>query len=295
MDSKKKKSKLIDLGERGRYSPNNKMNELTGKEWVKFTKSWGIVNPKRRKEGTLLHPAKYPEELVKEFISFFTKEGDIVFDPFLGTGSTLVASMESGRKGIGIELSEKYAKISRERVENELDCTQFVINEDSNKIDGPTGENIQKILSKLESDSIDYIITSPPYWDMLKKSRGNIISAQKNHIKKGGDEYYSDKKEDLGNLKSYEEYMENLVAIFEKMHYLLKNKGYLTVVIQNIRVSEGNMIPVAWDLAMRLSKKYVLKQEKLWLQDNKRLNCWGYPSTYVSNVHHHYCLVFQKC
>jgi len=99
----------------------------------------------------------------------------------------------------------------------------------------------------------------------------------------------------LGNLKSYEEYMENLVAIFEKMHYLLKNKGYLTVVIQNIRVSEGNMIPVAWDLAMRLSKKYVLKQEKLWLQDNKRLNCWGYPSTYVSNVHHHYCLVFQKC
>ena len=85
-----------------------------------------------------------------------------------------------------------------------------------------------------------------------------------------------------------------LIDVFSQSYKILKENGYMVVVLQNIRVKEGHMIPLAWDLAIRLSKTYALKQERIWLQNNKRLNCWGYPSTYVSNVHHHYCLVFQK-
>jgi hypothetical protein len=129
---------------------------------------------------------------------------------------------------------------------------------------------------------------------MLRNSRGNIKTLKKIHFENGGDDYYSDLKEDFGNIENHDEYINRLTLLFEDCYDLLKDNGYLVIILQNIRVKEGHMIPIAWELAIKLSKKYKLKQEKLWLQDNKNLNIWGYPSTYVSNVHHHYCLVFQK-
>ena len=74
----------------------------------------------------------------------------------------------------------------------------------------------------------------------------------------------------------------------------LSDGAYLAIVAQNMRDVDGIMRPIAWDLARRLSNTYELKQEQIWCQDNKRLGCWGFPTTYVSNVHHHYCLVLQK-
>ena len=56
----------------------------------------------------------------------------------------------------------------------------------------------------------------------------------------------------------------------------------------------GDMLPIAWDIARVLSPTYRLRQERIWVQDQKMLGIWGYPTTYVSNVHHHYCLVFRK-
>lgn len=287
-------SKKIDLGKRGFYKSNNKMNNLTGKEWVKSTKSWFIINPSRRKEDTVLHPAKFPEELVKEFVGFFTKEGEVVFDPFLGTGSTLVASKEINRRGFGIELNKKYAEISRKRLGGSKSKDHLVVVGDSTKILAGAANKIKGSLKRLNSAFIDFIITSPPYWDMLSKSRGNIISAKKKHERSGGDKTYSTSAKDVGNIESYEAYLDALMSVFSASRKFLKPNGYLVVVLQNIRVKKGHMVPLAWDFAIKLSKKYELKQERIWLQDNKRLNCWGYPSAYVSNVHHHYCLIFKK-
>src|SRR3989338_5030426 len=98
-------------------SPENRLNELSAQEWLRFTKTWFIHNPPPRKKAEMLHPAKYPENMIAEFIRFFTKTGGIVFDPFLGTGSTLVAAHNTQRHGIGIELQEKYAAVARQRVQ----------------------------------------------------------------------------------------------------------------------------------------------------------------------------------
>jgi hypothetical protein len=51
----------------------NQLNNLNGKEWVAFTKSWFIINPKRRNSIAAFHPAKYPESLVYDFLKFFTR------------------------------------------------------------------------------------------------------------------------------------------------------------------------------------------------------------------------------
>src|SRR5467141_4871305 len=98
----------------------NKLNDLSVRDWIKFTKSWFVHRPEPRGDLKIRHPASFPESLVKDFVSFFTKKGELVVDPFVGTGSTLLAALETGRSAIGFEIVEKYADISRERIKDAL-------------------------------------------------------------------------------------------------------------------------------------------------------------------------------
>jgi site-specific DNA-methyltransferase (adenine-specific) len=63
------------------------------------------------------HPAIFPDKLAKDHIISWTNEGDTVLDPFMGSGTTGVACVETGRKFIGIEISEKYFDIACKRIE----------------------------------------------------------------------------------------------------------------------------------------------------------------------------------
>ena len=270
----------IYYGDRGVYDRRNKLNDLTGKEWAQFTRSWFTHNPEPRKDEEILHPAKFPESMIAEFVHFFTKKGDVVLDPMAGTGSTLVACDLTNRKGIGVELIDKWAKIASGRTKQEI-------------ITGDALE-LSRIWNERGLPSVDFCITSPPYWNMLRQSRGHVESTAKQRKKEGLDVFYSDNPKDIGNVESYEDYLEKLYAIYSNVHTLLKPEKYLVVIVQNVRTPTGEMIPLAWDLARKLSTLYTLRQERIWCQNNKMLGIWGYPSTYVSNVHHHYCLVFQK-
>ncbi|MBU1680177.1 MAG: site-specific DNA-methyltransferase [Bacteroidetes bacterium] len=277
----------IDLGERGRFSLKNKLNNLTGKEWIKFTKSWFIHRPNRRKEDEILHPAKYPESLVAEFIKFFSKENEWVFDPFLGTGSTLIAAGENKRNGIGIEINEKYFGTCQKRIEN-LSSTQKLIPLLGSSFD------INSILKKNKIDrQIDYTITSPPYWNQLE--RNNI--RQKPRSEKGLDTKYSTSKDDIGNEKDYYNFIELQAQVFDNVFDITKNKGYLTIITNNV-YCEGKLFPLAYDTAISLTKRgkksWVLKDEKIWLQDDKSLIALGINNAWIGNRHHQFCLVFRK-
>src|SRR5512137_2271727 len=92
----------------------NRLNGLSPKEWLKFQKSWFVHNPPPRQKSVMRHPAKFPETLAMEFITFFTKPNQVVFDPMAGTGSTLVAALRCGRHAYGIELNPGYADIARQ-------------------------------------------------------------------------------------------------------------------------------------------------------------------------------------
>src|SRR5258705_5780592 len=91
----------------------NKLNNLDSKTWLKFQKSWFIHNPPPRRKDVLAHPAKFPETLAQEFTCFFTKKGQTVLDPMVGTGSTVVACLRSARRGVGIEVDPRYYDIDQ--------------------------------------------------------------------------------------------------------------------------------------------------------------------------------------
>src|SRR5712692_11305716 len=97
--------------------PVNKLNELSGKEWIKFTKSWFVLSPPRRDRAKIMHPAGFPETLVQRFVEFFTKPGMWVLDPFMGTGSTLLAARACGRNAVGVEINPRYVTIAKKRLE----------------------------------------------------------------------------------------------------------------------------------------------------------------------------------
>lgn len=268
-----------DIPKESKKHEKNKINDLNGTDWIKFTKSWFVFDAKAsdlKEEREITqdckqHPATYSPSLIEEFVKFFTKEGEMVLDPFLGIGSTLVACDRQKRKGIGIELNPDFAEIAKKRTKLQ------VITGDSTK------------LKTMGLPRIDFCITSPPYSNMLNK----IDVTQKKRIKENLKTNYSTDNTDLGNISDYNEFLEKIAQIFFDIYDITKDNGYLVVIIQNYR-QKGSMVPLAWDLAEKLSEKWVFKGEKLWLQDHKALHPFGYPHDWVSNVHHHYCLIFRK-
>lgn len=283
-----KKNNFIDLGDRGKYNKNNKLNELTGKEWIKFSKSWFIHRPNRRKENEILHPAKYPESLIEEFISFFTKKNGWVFDPFLGTGSTLMAAGNLSRNAVGIELNNNYFNIASKRI-NEQNFNKSIVPLLGNSL------NAKELLKSngFSRRKFDYIITSPPYWNQLER---NSIR-QKERELNGLDTKYSQSKDDIGNLSKYDDFLEAQSNIFDLVYDLAKPNAYLTIITNNIYY-KSKLYPLAYDTAVSLTKRgnksWVLKDEKIWLQDDKPLIALGVNNAWVGNRHHQYCLIFRK-
>ena len=267
--------------------PKNKLNNLTNKEWLKFQKSWFVHNPPPRKKGVLVHPAKFPETMAQEFIEFFTKEGETVLDPMAGTGSTLIAALRAGRNSYGIELNPKYAKIAEQIIEDERTTLgEAIVNLKSEIVNGDAAQ-----LTAYHLPFIDYVLTSPPYWDMLRAKGAE--TQKKRRSSEELDVHYSDDPNDMGNIADYEEFLSKLVHIYEGLKPLLREKAYLTIIVKNVKKG-GKIYPLAWDIARELGKTYTLKDEKIWLQDNQPLAPYGMGSAWVSNTFHHYCLQFRN-
>jgi DNA modification methylase len=243
--------------------------------------AWYILKPAPRKKNEVLHPAKYPEALVTMHVEQFTKENEIVFDPMSGTGSTQVAALQLNRQAYGTELSDFFAEIAQSRIE-------VIIAE--KKLNGKIWCKDARKLTKRDLPKIDYIITSPPYWDMLNMKGAEN---QAKRIEKGLQTNYSDSTEDMGNINDYDKFLKDLVALYFKIIENLKPGGFITIVVKNIK-KKGRNYPLAWDLANALQEKLILCPETFWCQDDINLAPYGYRYTFVSNTFHQYCLTFQK-
>lgn len=264
----------------------NRLNDLTPTEWLKFQKSWFVHSPPARRRAVRRHPAKFPETLAQEFIEFFTQRGQTVLDPMVGTGSTLVACLRAGRHGIGIELNPRYAELAAESVAVESQAL------------GPpaAGLRVQVLagdaaqLARFGLPAIDYVLTSPPYWDMLRARGAGTQRARRAAPEL--DVYYSDDPADLGNVTDYDEFLSRLTAIYAGLRPALRPGAYLTVIVKNVKKG-GRIYPLAWDLARSLGRIYALKDERIWCQDDVRLAPYGLGNAWVSNTVHHYCLQFR--
>lgn len=80
---------------------------------------WKIFNQGGRENKlNYEHPARFPEELARRHIYTWTNPGDLILDPFIGSGTTAVAAQKLGRHYIGGDISLEYVELARQRVQN---------------------------------------------------------------------------------------------------------------------------------------------------------------------------------
>ena len=240
---------------------------------------WFILKPKPRKKKEIMHPAKYPEELVRLFLEKFTEPGECIFDPMSGTGTTQVEALALNRAAYGIELSSMFHQIAVDRcMQIETDVNWEIFNGDARKI------------KDFHFPKFDYVITSPPYWDMLNMKGAET---QANRRNTGFNTNYSDNTDDLGNLSDYKHFKSVLFRIYADTINYIKPGGYITIIVKNVK-KKGNHYPLAFDLTELLLRLVPLAHVAHWCQDDLQIAPFGYNHTWVSNTFHHYCLTFKK-
>jgi DNA modification methylase len=229
--------------------------------------------------------------MAQEFIEFFTKRGQVVFDPMVGTGSTLVAALRAGRHSIGIELNETYAELAKQIVSEEQESLADSASRLNCQVIQGNAVNIPDLVSQYQLPKFDYVLTSPPYWDMLHAKGAQ--TQNKRRTEPELDVLYSDDPEDLGNIHDYDDFLSQLVKIYIALKPYIRTRAYLTVIVKNIKKG-GKIYPLAWDLTRELERTYTLKDERIWCQDDIRLAPYGLGNAWVSNTFHHYCLQFRN-
>ncbi|TEU11488.1 site-specific DNA-methyltransferase [Candidatus Bathyarchaeota archaeon] len=83
-------------------------------EFLEYTKSvWSFPTESAKRVG---HPAPFPEELPYRLIQLYTFEGDVVLDPFCGSGTTCIAALKTGRHYVGFDINEEYVNLAKDRI-----------------------------------------------------------------------------------------------------------------------------------------------------------------------------------
>ena len=84
---------------------------------------WVIPNVKSNHIEKTSHPCQFPVELIERLVLSMTNKNDWVLDPFVGVGSSIIAAIRHGRRGVGAEILPKYVRIARQRIEQEMEGT----------------------------------------------------------------------------------------------------------------------------------------------------------------------------
>jgi DNA modification methylase len=263
-----------------------RMNNLTGKEWLQnsFTIWRDVV--KTSEERATKHPALFPQELVEKLIRLYLRDpGSVVLDPFMGIGSTMLASMNQGMKGVGFDLSKDFCKIAKSRIgkfQMPLTSKIQILTPDIHNKDS---RNISKII---QENSVDLVVTSPPYWDILNQKRtadGKIIRN------------YSSDTEDLGNIPDYEEFLADLKKVYTEVYKVMKPGARCIAVVMDIR-KKDKFYPLHEDQS-RIMREigFELDEYVIWdrQRDYNNMKTLGYPYVYRFNrVHEFICIYLKK-
>lgn len=286
-ESSPRQQPLFPLPSDSKPDPRNKLNDLSGKDWIQETATvWrqrglGASHPHTKFER--LHPAPFSYQDVARLVRFFTKRGMLVLDPFVGVGSTLKAAAVEGRRGLGVELSPKWAELARLRLDEE--------------VPGHLGQeiwcmDIREALPNIPDSSVDFIVTSPPYWGILNKSADHKIKEVR--IKHGLDQKYSDDLRDLANIQEYEMFLAELAGIVDRLAMKLVEGRYCVIVVSDFKHG-SKFYRYHSDLYSRIDGgRLELAGVTILHQPQKALYPYGYPFAYVPNIHHQYMLIFKR-
>lgn len=138
---------------------------------------WDVPNVKSQHPEKTVHPCQFPIELVERCVLALTNEGDIVYDPFAGVGSSLIAALKNGRQAYGTELVKEYIDIGKDRIDK-LSKDELKTRPIYQKIYEPTGND------KASQYPVEWLNQRLQEIGNIKKSISDEERALKKEIKK---------------------------------------------------------------------------------------------------------------
>ena len=274
-----KKRELLEIGtERICSCAENHLSCISAKEWMKSQIGvWQFNYEARDIRDKNLHPATYPISLAKKCISLFTHEGELVIDPFVGSGSTLVAAQDLNRNAVGFDLQQEYVDLSQSRL------SRFLLETSAEQVG--ICDDARNIPHYISPGSVSLILTSPPYANLLNRPRLN--KSRRGDQRKNGQylktEQYSQDARDLGIL-DLDGYKAAIGEIFQGLLPLLKIKGHCVIDVPDMWWDNQRItIHMAVVEALR-EVGYELRNTIIWDRTNivNRIGIFGWPSNYIT-------------
>ncbi len=271
----------------GKYDPRNKLNDLTGKEWLKLTKSFWMSEKCADDKDAFNHPAPFLIKDIEKLISFFTKKGMRVVDPFMGSGTTAIAAFNLDRIGVGMDLSAEYRNLAINRFnKKKMNDNDYIY------LIGDSTKDLYKL------QMADYIVTSPPYHNILRnKNSGTRSDNSEKGYRNGsrqGIEYYSELPNDLGNQETYEEFINLLKKVMQNCFSILEDGKYCSIIMSDFTVNKKEVCVQADIINLMCEIGFEFVGTTILLQDNKPLYPFGYPFSYKINHMHQNIMNFRK-
>jgi len=278
--------------------PANQLNELTGEEWLYFTKSL-LVTAYPSELGHAarrVHGANKPPRLMARLIEFFTRTGELVLDPFAGVGGTLLgAAIARGpRRAIGLEINPTWAAVYAEVVTSiagEREGAGPLLADLGTADPGgprpfdPGGCEMRigdalALLPGLADASIDFVATDPPYTVQLPLTMAGGRLA----------ETHANRRTDY----AMHAYLDAMERVFGELVRVLRPGRYAAVIVRDAYV-DGVYHFTGADLAARASAAgLVPKGDLVWYQAGTRLRPYGYPRAFVPNITHQHIVVLRR-
>lgn len=273
--------------------------KLDGKTWLRYSLSvWDDIE-KSPEERALKHPAMFPTALVERLLDCYMWEEGVVLDPFLGSGSTLIAACNKGYSGVGFEIVRDFVKLALQRLTAPLPldgkevAVQLVLPSEKLMLDQAkrtlaiVHDDARLMEQYLTPESISIVITSPPYWMIHRRARTADYKKPRP---------YSEMASDLGNIERYEDFLSELMKVFISAYRLLKPSTYCIVNVMDLRYG-ASFIPYHVDVINRLTEiGFRLEDIIIWnrVKEYNNLRPLGYPHKFIINKVHEYILVFRK-
>lgn len=286
-------AQLVIFPDGKKYQINNSLNDLSASESLNFTTSVFSTSYATSGKDSFahnirkIHPSPKPPQLMRDIISFFTKEGDTVLDYFMGVGGSLLGASLCGRKAIGIDLNQTYIDAYKKAAEA-LCLPVF------STIQGDCLETLQnktKIDELTNKHDVSLILIDPPYGNMMAREKtGGDISVYGSV----GTPFTNDPR-DFGNM-SVDDCMESIKKSVELAQRFLKIRGYIVVFIKDLQPKKKNTNILHSQIITKINEipNIQYKGLRIWADNSAKLFPYGYPLSFVANQIHQYILVFRK-
>ncbi len=251
---------------------------VTAKEWVKgMIVIQEFFYEKRDIRDKSVHPAVYPIALPAHFIKLLTHRGELVLDPFVGVGSTLVAAQDLGRNAIGFDLQQDYVDRSKKRL------SQTRLHESGQQI--AIVDDAKNIPNYLEEEAVSLSITSPPYPHFLTRERLN--KSIRGDLRKNEHyltvQQYSKDPRDLG-LMDHDAYAEALCEMYTGILPLMKPRSHCIVNVNDLWESNKRYPTHTYVIEALTKAGFELRNTFIWDKRNlvNRVGIFGWPSNFIS-------------